>query len=117
MRPDHFKPCIEACSACADACDYCAASCLHEEDVEKMSRCIALDMDCAEICRAAAGYMSRGSEFSNALSRLCAEICEACAAECAKHPMDHCQACAEACRRTVEACRGLHAVRSVAASG
>ncbi|MEP7303836.1 MAG: four-helix bundle copper-binding protein, partial [Caldimonas sp.] len=28
---------------------------------------------------------------------LCAEICKACGEECAKHPMDHCQACARAC--------------------
>ncbi len=27
--------------------------------------------------------------------------------ECARHTMDHCQACAEACRRCAEACREM----------
>jgi hypothetical protein len=36
-----------------------------------MAGCIALDMDCAEICRVAAAYMARGSEFEKDLCRLC----------------------------------------------
>src|SRR3546814_7834325 len=96
--------CIDACYACATECDHCAASCLGEQDVKSMARCIKLDMDCAQICRLAASYMARGSEFAQALCRLCAEVCEACAAECAKHEMDHCQRCAQACRQCAEEC-------------
>ena len=33
------------------------------------------------------------------------DICEACAQECAKHPLGHCQDCAKACRRCAEECR------------
>lgn len=29
-----------------------------------MARCIALDIDCAEICRTAVAFMARGSEFA-----------------------------------------------------
>lgn len=54
MGNQQFRSCIEACHACAVACDNCAVSCLQEEDVKMMARCIALDMDCAQICRMAA---------------------------------------------------------------
>jgi hypothetical protein len=82
MSSDEFKACIEACYACTAACDHCSTACLQEDDVKMMARCIALDMDCAQICRTAAD-------------------------ECGKHPMDHCQACAQACRACADACRRM----------
>lgn len=104
MPHEKFQSCIDACYACATACDHCAVSCLEEQDVKSMARCIKLDMDCAQICRLAASYMARGSEFSQTLCRLCAEVCQACAEECGKHQMDHCQRCARACRNCAEEC-------------
>lgn len=59
MASEQFQSCIEACYACAATCDNCAASCLQEEDVKMMARCIALDIDCAQICRLAALYGAR----------------------------------------------------------
>jgi hypothetical protein len=100
-----YAPCIEACDACAAACDHCAVSCLHEAEPKPMSRCIALDIDCADVCRLASGAMARDSEHAQAICALCAQLCEACGTECGRHPMDHCQECAEACRRCAEACR------------
>jgi len=103
----NYDACIQACNDCATACDRCAAACLGEDDVKAMARCIALDADCAAICRTAAGFMSRGSANAAQLCRLCGDICQACGDECAKHPMDHCQACAQACRSCAEACQAL----------
>src|SRR5690242_19857369 len=51
MSQGRFAACIDACNACADACDHCAAACLAEDDPKPMARCIALDMDCAAMCR------------------------------------------------------------------
>jgi hypothetical protein len=104
MADKKFQECIDACNACADACDHCSTACLAEADVKMMARCIALDMDCAQICRLAAAYMARGSAFAGAICRQCADICSVCADECAQHQMDHCQQCAQACRRCAEAC-------------
>jgi hypothetical protein len=104
MTQLNFQDCIDACNRCADACDHCAASCLLEKDVAAMARCIAHDMDCAQVCRAAAGLMARGSQHAGALCRLCADLCRTCAEECGQHPMDHCQQCAEACRACAAAC-------------
>lgn len=109
MSNQQYASCIEACNACADACDFCAASCLQEQDVKMMARCIALDMDCAQICRLAAGYMARGSEFAKAVCKLCADVCEACSGECRKHQMSHCQQCAAACQRCADECRRMAA--------
>lgn len=109
MAHQTYQACIEACHACATACDHCFASCLQEQDVKMMARCIALDADCAAICRLAAGTMARGSDFAKELCQLCAQVCEACGDECAKHRMDHCQQCAEACRRCAEECLRMSA--------
>src|SRR5438045_4712424 len=98
---------IEACNACAGACDHCAIACTQEESAKAMSRCIALDIDCAEICRLAAGYMSRGSELAGLVCQACAEVCAACGEECAKYSMSHCRECANACRRCADECRRM----------
>jgi hypothetical protein len=104
---NQLQTCIDACHACAIACDHCAASCLQEEDVGMMTRCIALDTDCAQLCRLAAGFMARQSELTDILCETCAEVCEACGDECERHDMQHCRDCAEACRKCAEECRNL----------
>ena len=108
MPHDTMKSCIDACYACATECDHCAAACLRENDVKMMARCIQLDIDCAEICRLAAGYMGRGSELTADMCEACAEVCDLCAEECEKHSkMQHCLTCAQACRRCAEECRRM----------
>jgi hypothetical protein len=85
----------------------CAAACLQEQDVKMMARCIALDIDCAQLCRLAAGAMARGSEVAQVICAACAQVCDMCAEECAKHPMQHCQDCANSCRRCAAECRNM----------
>jgi hypothetical protein len=102
-----YQSCIDACNACADACDHCATACLQEQDVQKMARCIARDMDCAAICRMAAGYMARGSAFAKQLCQLCAQVCQTCGDECGRHQHLHCQDCARACQRCAEECKRM----------
>ncbi len=109
MAHEKYQACVQACNDCADACDHCATACLQEPDVQMMARCIALDMDCAAICRLAAGCMSRGSPFAAQFCRQCADVCQACGDECAEHQHDHCQACAQACRHCAEECRRMAA--------
>jgi len=108
MAHDAYQTCIQACNDCAVACDHCASACLGEQDVKTLARCISLDLDCAEVCRAAAALMSRGSEFAAEFCETCAQICDLCAEECEKHSkMEHCRACAQACRRCAEECRRM----------
>lgn len=109
MSHEKHQACIAACNTCADACDHCATACLNEKDVSMMADCIRNDIDCAAICRIAAGFMARGSVHAAEVCELCAHICETCAEECAKHENEHCQACAEACRKCAAECRKMAA--------
>ena len=72
-----------------------------------MASCIALDIDCAELCAAASAAMARESVHAQALCKLCATVCQSCANECAKHRMAHCQACAKACTECALACQKM----------
>jgi len=102
-----FDDAALACNTCADACDRCAAACLAEPDVQRLTRCIGLDLDCAQVCRLTAALLRRASPFEAAACALCAQICDACGAECSHHDMDHCRACASACKACADACRRL----------
>jgi len=107
MAHEKNQSLIEALNNCAAECSHCASACLEEQDVKMLTRCIKLDIDCADICRLVASYVARGSEHASHLLKECAEICEACAEECEKHAehgMEHCRVCAEACRTCAEAC-------------
>ena len=107
MLTEKEMECLLACNACAAACLQCATSCLKEDDPKSMVRCIALDMECADICQLAAASIARGDEHLKAVCTLCASACHACAMECGKHDMDHCKHCAETCKRCAAACRGM----------
>lgn len=109
MAHEEFTACIEACNECANACDHCATACLAEDNPKPVARCIALDTDCAAICRLAVAYMARGSELSSLICQTCAQVCDTCGTECAKHDMEHCKRCAEACHRCAEKCRRMAA--------
>ncbi|HSH66161.1 MAG TPA: four-helix bundle copper-binding protein [Bacteroidia bacterium] len=96
---------ISMLAECADACYKCSTACLDEKDVQKMTQCIRLDMDCAQICQTTAAFISRGSDHTKHLMKECAEICSRCAQECAKHSnMEHCKICAETCKKCAEMC-------------
>ena len=86
---------------CAAACLQCATGCLSEDDPTLMRRCITLDLQCADVCRLAAGSLARGDANLKAVLLLCADACHICAQECGKHSASHCQECANSCRKLV----------------
>lgn len=102
-----YKTCIDACLYCASVCNLCSSACTQEMNVKIMTKSIQLCMECAIICYATAQLMSLGSTKTKAMFRLCTNLCEACANECAKHEIDHCQECTAACRRCAAECRRL----------
>lgn len=105
--------CVSACYSCAQACTSCADACLGEEDVADQSRCIRLNLDCADVCTATGALATRMTERVDAVLasqlRSCVRACRACAEECEKHAshMEHCRVCATACRACERACEGL----------
>jgi len=105
--------CVQACYGCAATCTICADACLAEEQVDTLRRCIRLNLDCADICRATGAVASRLSRTARGVLRAqlqaCLEVCRACGDECASHAHhhEHCGVCAEACRACAEACERL----------
>jgi hypothetical protein len=78
-----------------------------------LTKCIRLDLDCADVCRATSRILSRQTAFdprpAAALLEACVAHCHSCGDQCAGHAgtHDHCGICAEACRSCETACRRL----------
>lgn len=89
---------------CTKACYNCFIKCLEEKDTPIMAACIKINVDCAQICQTTAAFISRGSEDSKSLMKICVEICKKCNEICSKHNPDHCQQCADACYKCAIAC-------------
>ena len=101
MTTQQYQKCIDACLECATECNQCAVACLEEKEVQNLTQCIRLNLECAVICRASAELMTLGSAYAPQLCELFAAICNACAEKCEQHAsmgMEHCRECAEACR-------------------
>jgi hypothetical protein len=85
--------CIEACYDCAQSCTACADACLGEEDPKSFSRCIRLNLDCADICNATGRILSRQTAFEPEMVRTalqaCAEACRVCEEACNKLVQGH----------------------------
>ena len=111
MELNELAACITACIECANSCTSCADACLGEEKVQMLTRCIRLNLDCADICETTARILSRQTEASPQLMRIqveaCATACRLCAEECEKHAdmHQHCKICALSCRSCEQMCR------------
>jgi hypothetical protein len=104
---------IDALNDCAQACTADADDDLSEQDVAEMVKCIRLCMDCADVCQAMVGVISRQTEYDANVTRplleACAATCKSCGDECERHANmhEHCRITAMACRRGEQACREL----------
>lgn len=106
MSHEKNKQLISTLNDCASECNHCTIACLDEQNVKMLTKCIKLNLDCAEICKLAVSFLARGSEHSEHILKECAELCEACAKECEMHnDLEHCKVCAEECRKCAEACQ------------
>jgi hypothetical protein len=103
----------ERLSACMDSCLICADACLAEDMVKELVRCIRLNQDCADVCRATLGIMARMTDPDGQLLRAqlqaCIEACRICGEECEKHAEmhEHCRLCADECRQCEASCSRL----------
>jgi len=110
---EDYAATIHALNDCAQTCNTCADACLSESDVEMLSRCIRMNLDCVDVCTATANILSRPSMASPdiwaAQLQACAIACRICAEECEKHASkhEHCRICAETCRECEQACNDV----------
>jgi hypothetical protein len=113
VDPGLLAAAIDAISDCGQACTADTDADLGEQDVAEMVRCIRLCLDCADVCTATAGVISRPADYDTDVVRplldACVAICKSCGDECERHAgmHVHCRICAEACRRCERACRQL----------
>jgi Domain of Unknown Function (DUF326) len=113
LDADLLAATIDALSDCARACIADTDADLSEQNLAEMVRCIRLCLDCADVCTATAGVISRLAEYDPTATRplleACAAVCKGCGDECERHAphYEHCRVCAEACRRCERACRDL----------
>jgi hypothetical protein len=104
---------IDALSDCAQACIADADDDLSEPNLAEMVTCIRLCRDCADVCTATLGVVTRQAEYDTSVVRplleACVAICEKCGDECQLHAHhhEHCRVCEQACRRCEQACREL----------
>ncbi|MGJ4899761.1 four-helix bundle copper-binding protein [Bradyrhizobium oligotrophicum] len=107
---DALVRCVEECYSCAQICTSCADACLGENSVARLTQCIRLNLDCADVCNVTGRLATRrtGSdqEMISRMLEACAAACRLCAEECDKHAKmhAHCRICAESCRRCMNAC-------------
>ena len=104
MSFQKYESVIKACLACVVHCEDCATECLKEQNIERVSRCIALAKNCSSICMLTARFLSSDSEFIPQVVNLCLEICETCSGECSRNYLD---SCAEYCQKCADECRML----------
>ena len=104
---------IDALSDCAQACIADTEADLSEQNLAEMVTCIRLCLNCADVCAATMGVVTRQAEYDANVARplleACIAICKSCGDECARHAphMAHCRVCEQACRRCEQACREL----------
>lgn len=104
---------VTAAAECMLVCITCADACSEAFDPASLSFCIRTNLDCADICAAAARLVARpGEQDVDALQvqlGACVSACHACAKECDDHAemMEHCRICAESCRACAEACEAM----------
>ena len=89
----------------ATACEWCADRCIDEGP--GMSECIRLCRDVADLATLNVQFISRDSIFGSRAADLFADAAEACARECAQHPHQHCQECADVLSRAAQSTRKM----------
>lgn len=110
---DVIAACVKACYGCSESCTLCADACLGEDQLERLRRCIRLNLDCAAVCAATGEIVARQTEPDRSLLRAqleaCAAACRICGEECDRHAdlHQHCRLCAESCRLCAQACNDL----------
>jgi hypothetical protein len=104
---------IDACLTSMQTCTSCADFDLAENDVAGMSTCIALCVECADVCGLLARTLSRAAHWDQVvihrLLKACVRTCTGSADECTRHASHHrhCAICAEACSACARACSDL----------
>ena len=113
--PINLEECMNLCRECSTTCQETLFNhCLIMGGDHVEPEHIKLMVDCIEICRTSADFMTRNSHMHNYICSACAEICEACAESCLMIGTVEMKRCAEICRRCAQSCRFMGQVSMAA---
>ena len=113
LRTEDVAAAIDACLSCLQSCTSCADADLAEPDVGELATCVALCLNCAEVCDTTARLLSRPAHWElfvvHRLLQACVRTCTESAEECARHAPHHrhCAICEQVCRECILACDAL----------
>jgi len=91
--PQQYRQSLSAVAQAIEVCGWCADKCIETAD-PNMVECIKLCEDVVEIGESLLALGPRSSRFTSELAQTFERAAQACAQECAKHSMSHCQECA-----------------------
>ena len=101
------QKCIDECNRCAQACYECFMACLKEPDIQSRKDCLAILIECAQMCQMSASHMAMDGQFAKDHCSICAAVCEKCAQECSMFEDDHCTECAQICQSCAVECSNM----------
>ena len=110
---DVLAAAIDALTDCTQACTADVSADLSEPQLTEMVTCIRLCWDCADVCTATLGVITRQTAYDASVTRpllqACVAVCKSCGDECERHARhhQHCRICEQACRRCEQACQEL----------
>lgn len=107
LLSNNNQKCIDECNRCAQACYECFAACLNEPDIQARKNCLAILVECANMCQMSAAHMSMGGQFAKEHCGVCALICEKCAEECSMFKDAHCTECTQICLDCAAECKKM----------
>lgn len=99
-----MQSCIEACTECHRVCLETVDHCLRMGGQHADPGHVRTLLDCADVCRTSADFMTRDSEYHGIVCAACAEICQACAESCERLGGAKMDRCAQVCRRCADSC-------------
>ncbi|HZP57685.1 MAG TPA: four-helix bundle copper-binding protein [Dehalococcoidia bacterium] len=103
-----MRECLDECENCARVCAETMSYCLQMGGAHAAPQHIRLMLDCIDMCRTSASFLTRASAFHARTCAVCADVCDRCADDCAGFEDDRrMQACADACRRCARSCREM----------
>ena len=102
---DQMRVVLHDFTEAAKVTEWCAERCIDEGP--EMAECVRLCRDVADIARLNVELLTRDSLFGPELAEVFVMAADECARECAKHPHQHCQECAEVLPRAARATRAM----------
>jgi hypothetical protein len=107
------RECADLCSACVEICTESVAHCLALGEKHAEPAHIGLLLDCADVCRANANLLLRGSVLHKAACAFTADVSKHCEESCERLQDDEMmRRCADACRACYESCRRMSGQRA-----